>query len=365
MGTRKNVENVVDKSFWKGKKIFITGHTGFKGSWLCLWLHSSGANITGYSLPPPTVPSLYDLCRIDELLYSITEDIRDGGKLKQALVSVQPEIVIHLAAQPIVRESYRNPAETFGINIMGTVNLLEAVRACPTVRAVVNVTSDKCYENREYITAYRESDILGGYDPYSSSKACSEIVTSSYRNSFFNIKEYDIHEVGLATARAGNVIGGGDWSCDRLIPDCIKALMANNEIIIRNPDAVRPWQHVLEPLSGYILLAQKLYENGPLYSQAWNFGPEEEDPRTVEWIVKKMCEKWSNSSVYRIVEEKHLHEANYLKLDCEKAKAALGWYPRWDEEKAIEKTIEWYKAFSEIRNLRSVCYRQIEEYSNQ
>lgn len=359
------MESMVDKGFWKGKKVFITGHTGFKGSWLCLWLHSLEADITGYSLPPPTDPCLYSLCRIDELLPSFTEDIRDGGKLKQALVSAQPEIVFHLAAQPIVRESYKNPAETYGINIMGTVNLLEAVRACPAVRAAVNVTSDKCYENRECFTGYSENDSLSGYDPYSGSKACSEIVTSSYRNSFFNIKNYDVHRVGLATARAGNVIGGGDWSCDRLIPDCIRALMANHEILLRNPDAVRPWQHVLEPLGGYMLLAQRLYENGRMYSQAWNFGPDGNEPRTVEWIVKKLCGKWGGPSTYRVVEEKHLHETSYLKLDCVKAKKALGWYPRWDEERALDKTIEWYKAYREAGDLRSACYGQIEEYSGE
>ncbi len=359
------MESMVDRSFWKGRKVFITGHTGFKGSWLCLWLHSLEADITGYSQPPPTYPSLYDLCRIDELLTSITGDIRDGEALKKSLITAQPEIVFHLAAQPIVRESYKNPVQTFETNIMGTVHLLEAVRACPTVRAAVNVTSDKCYENRECTAGYNENDRLGGYDPYSGSKACSEIITSSYRNSFFSINSYDIHGVGLATARAGNVIGGGDWAGDRLIPDCIRSLLANSEILLRNPGAVRPWQHVLEPLSGYMRLAQKLCENGPLYSQAWNFGPGGNESRTVEWIVKKLCEKWGNSSTCKVVDEKCPHETHYLKLDCSKAKKALGWHPKWDEEKALDKTVEWYKAFKELSNLRSVCCRQIEDYSSE
>lgn len=351
----------LNNNFWKDKKVFITGHTGFKGSWLCLWLQLMGANVTGYALAPPTDPSLFELCGIDKLINSIIGDVRDYQQLSLAIKDSQPEIVIHMAAQPLVRESYKNPQETYAINVMGTVNLLEAVRICPGIKAVVNVTTDKCYENKEWVWGYRENEPMGGYDPYSNSKACSELITASYRSSFFNPGDYLKHGVGLASARAGNVIGGGDWAADRLIPDCIRAILNEKRILIRNPNAIRPWQHVLEPLNGYLLLAQKLYEKGPLFGEGWNFGPNDDDARPVQWIVQKICEKWGHAS-FEIDQGEHPHEAQYLKLDCSKAKMRLGWFPKWDLETTIDKIIEWTKAYQAGKDLREVCINQIKEF---
>ena len=352
-----------NRSFWNGKKVFVTGHTGFKGSWLCLWLHSLGAEVTGYALNPPTQPSLFELCHIDQLIDSKIADIRDLEKLRDTMRAVKPEIVFHMAAQPLVRDSYKIPVETYAINVMGTVHLLEAVRQTTGIRAVVNITTDKCYENKEWCWGYRENEPMGGYDPYSNSKGCSELVTSAYRNSFFNVKNYLQHGVGLATARAGNVIGGGDWATDRLIPDIFKALLQKEIIKIRNPRAIRPWQHVLEPLSGYMILAQKLFEHGPEYAEGWNFGPNDNDAKEVEWIVKKICEIWGQSASYEIHEENHLYEANYLKLDCSKAKMKLGWSSNWNIETTLEQTIEWLLDYHNAKDLRNTCFRQIEEYS--
>lgn len=356
---------MIDTDFWKHKKVFITGHTGFKGSWLCLWLHRLGADVAGYALDPPTDPSLFELCRIREFVQSTIADVRDGEALKKALRAAQPEIVIHMAAQPLVRDSYKMPMETYAINVMGTVNLFEAVRATRSVRAVVNVTTDKCYENKEWVWGYRENEPLGGYDPYSNSKACSELVTSSYRSSYFNPKDHSAHGVGVASARAGNVIGGGDWATDRLIPDCIRAILKKEKVIIRNPRAIRPWQHVLEPLAGYLLLAQKLYEDGPRYSEAWNFGPDDSDAKPVEWLVKELCAKWGNNASYTLDTGEHPHEAHYLKLDCSKAKTTLGWRPKWNLVKAIDSIVEWTKAYAGKRNVADVCMKQIAAYSNE
>lgn len=350
------------KAFYQGKKVFLTGHTGFKGSWLSLWLHSLGSQVTGFALAPPTKPSLFELCRLDELVGSTIADVRDQKALKSAMSAAQPEIVIHMAAQPLVRDSYKNPSETYEINVMGTVNLFEAVRTCESVRAVINVTTDKCYENKEWVWGYREHEPLGGYDPYSSSKACSEMVTSAYRSSFFNGKNYDVHRVGVASVRAGNVIGGGDWATDRLLPDCIRALLAGEKIVVRNPHAVRPWQHVLEPLSGYLLVAQKLYEEGTRFGQAWNFGPDDRDAKPVEWLVKKICSQWGSNASFVIDKGDHPHEAHYLKLDCSKAGVELGWHPRWNLEKAIDSIVEWTKNYAEGGDVRSSCLRQIDEY---
>jgi CDP-glucose 4,6-dehydratase len=354
---------MIEKRFWRNRKVFLTGHTGFKGSWLCLWFHLLRAEVTGYALNPPTVPSLFEICRIDQLVKSIHGDIRDTSHLEDSMRQADPEIVIHMAAQPLVRESYKNPVETYAINVMGTVNLFEAVRKCHHVKAVINVTSDKCYENKEWVWGYRENEPLGGYDPYSSSKACSELVSSSYLNSFFNPKNYAAHGLGVASARAGNVIGGGDWSADRLIPDCVRSLLKGEKIILRNPHAIRPWQHVLEPLSGYLMLGQDLLK-GPDFSGGWNFGPNDEDMKTVEWITQKICEKWGQDSSYGIDRGEHLHEANFLKLDCSKAKAQLGWCPRWNLEKAIDKVIEWTQAYRANKNMPEVCLGQIVEYEN-
>lgn len=354
----------IDKSFWQEKRVFITGHTGFKGAWLCLWLHSLGANVTGYALQPPTSPNLFDICRLDKLVESIRGDVRNEADLQHALYKTKPEIVVHMAAQPLVRESYVRPSVTYATNVMGTVNLLEAVRSCASVRVVVNVTTDKCYENREWVWGYRENEPLGGYDPYSSSKACSELVTASYRNSFFSPKDYKKHNVAIATARAGNVIGGGDWAKDRLIPDCINSLLENQTIAIRNPQAIRPWQHVLEPLGGYLLLAQKLYQEGTSFGESWNFGPCDSEAKSVEWMVKTLCEQWGSHAFYEIDTCQQLHEANYLKLDCSKANIRLGWLPKWDAKTALSKVVEWYKLYQQEQDMRNLCLHQIQSYGS-
>lgn len=353
---------MIDTNFWNGKKVFITGHTGFKGSWLCLWLHRMNARISGYALHPPTNPSLFHLAKVDQFMKSTIADIRDADLLTNTMVAEQPNIVIHMAAQPLVRDSYKIPVETYATNVMGTVNLLEAVRHCKSVRAVINVTTDKCYENKEWVWAYRENEALGGYDPYSSSKACSELVTSAYRNSFFNPEHYAKHRVGLASVRAGNVIGGGDWAIDRLIPDCIRAILKGETVLIRNPFAVRPWQHVLEPLSGYMILAQKLYKDGVEYAQAWNFGPDERDAETVEWVVRNLCAKWKRGATYKVDDGLHPHEAHYLKLDCSKSKSGLGWFPKWSLGKALDSIVEWTEEYQNNGDIREVCNKQIEEY---
>jgi CDP-glucose 4,6-dehydratase len=353
----------IDINFWKHKKVFITGHTGFKGSWLCLWLHRLGAEVAGYALDPPTDPNLFELCGIDKLAHTTIADVRDGAMLTRTMQAVEPDIVIHMAAQPLVRDSYKIPVETYSINVMGTVNLFEAVRQCKSVKAVINITTDKCYDNKEWVWGYRENEPLGGYDPYSNSKACSELVTAAYRNSYFNPADHAIHGVSIASARAGNVIGGGDWAADRLIPDCIRALLKHENIIIRNPRAIRPWQHVLEPLSGYLLLAQRLFEDGPRYAEAWNFGPDDSDVKPVEWLVERICAQWGNDASYSIDRGKYPHEAHYLKLDCSKAKSELGWRSRWGLEKAIDSIIEWTQAYTAQHDASAVCMKQIEAYS--
>jgi CDP-glucose 4,6-dehydratase len=351
-----------EKSFWNQRRVFLTGHTGFKGSWLCIWLHSLGAEVTGYALDPPTNPNLFELGRVGKLIRSRISDIRDAESLKRAIRGANPEIVIHMAAQPIVRDSYNDPVKTYAINVMGTLNLFEAVRESKSVRAVINVTTDKCYENREWVWAYRENEAMGGYDPYSNSKACSELVTSSYRNSFFNPKDYARHKVAVASARSGNVIGGGDWAKDRLLPDCVRALLKGEKIFVRSPKAIRPWQHVLDPLSGYLLLSQKLCKNGVRYGEAWNFGPEERDAKPVEWIVRRICVDWGNGAAFEIDKGRHPHEAHYLKLDCSKARSGLHWYPKWNLEQAVDKVMEWVRAYRDGRDMRKVCHQQIQEY---
>lgn len=353
---------MVDREFWKEKRVLITGHNGFKGTWLCLWLHLLGAEITGYSLEPPTTPNLYEICNVGELVNSIHGDIRDFKRLKKTIINAQPEIIFHLAAQSLVIQSYKLPIETYSTNVMGTVNLFEAARHCQTIRAIINVTTDKCYENKEILRGYHENDILGGLDPYSNSKACSELVTSCYRSSFFPPQKHNEHGVGLATARAGNVIGGGDWAVDRLVPDIVRALLAEEKIVLRNPAAVRPWQHVLEPLYGYLILAQKLYLNGSQYSEAWNFGPNVKDVKTVEWIVKKILANWPGNVQYEIIPNELFLETSCLKLDCSKAETRLGWKPKWKPETAIIKVIEWILAHCEGRDLRNICLKQIEEH---
>lgn len=347
---------------YKGKRVLITGHTGFKGSWLCLLLHKLGADVYGYALEPPTAPSLFKEAKIEELITSYIGDVRDINHLSEVFKQVNPEIVLHMAAQPLVRESYKNPVETYAINVMGTVNILETCRRTDSVKAIVNVTTDKCYENKEWYWGYRENEPMGGYDPYSNSKGCSELVTSSYRNSFFNPKDYGKHGVAIASARAGNVIGGGDWAGDRLIPDFIRAISQNQKVVIRSPYAIRPWQHVLEPLSGYLTLAAKLYTDGVKYDGGWNFGPDDKDAKNVEWITKTICELWGEDASFGVDTNPQPHEANYLKLDCSKAKAELDWEPKWDIMQALSSVVEWNKGFLSGKDARKITEQQIETY---
>jgi len=343
--------------FWRGKRVLITGYTGFKGGWLSLWLSQMGAEVHGYALKPPTEPNFYTVSGLHSRLESSTiADIRDAETLTHKMKTVSPEIVLHLAAQPIVRYSYSAPVETYAVNVMGTVNLLEAVRSTSSVKAIVNVTTDKCYENREWERPYTETDSLGGYDPYSSSKACSELVTAAYRRSFLAPAG-----IQLASARSGNVIGGGDWAEDRLIPDFLRALDAGKTLKIRSPQSTRPWQHVLEPISGYLLLAQNLYNEGADFAEAWNFGPEEADTYPVKWIIEHLCNEVPNSA-FICDEGLHQHEANFLKIDSSKAKAKLGWYPHWNLHRALKKTLDWHQAWKKGLNMEEFSLSQISEY---
>ncbi|MFO0125191.1 MAG: CDP-glucose 4,6-dehydratase [Betaproteobacteria bacterium] len=347
----------VDPVFWHGRRVFLTGHTGFKGGWLALWLQSMGAEVHGYALAPPTTPSLFETARVAEGMHHTLGDIRDFEHLRGALNRCQPDVVLHLAAQPLVRLSYAQPVDTYATNVMGTIHLLEAVRQTASVRAVVNVTTDKCYENREWVWGYREDEPMGGHDPYSSSKACSELVTSAYRRSF--LKEAG---VALASARAGNVIGGGDWAADRLVPDILRAFEQRQPVVIRYPSAIRPWQHVLEPLSGYLMLAEKLCLEGHRWAEAWNFGPQDDDARPVQWIVKHLTERWGHGASWKPDNAAHPHEANYLKLDISKAKSRLGWTPRWLLQEALEEVVAWHKAYLGGQPMREFTTRQIQQY---
>jgi CDP-glucose 4,6-dehydratase len=344
-------------AFWEGRRVFLTGHTGFKGGWLALWLTSLGAKVHGYALRPAADPNLFTVARVADGLASHTiGDVRDAGALAQALASAAPDVVFHLAAQPLVRESYRSPAYTYAVNVMGVVNLLEAVRGCLSVRAVVNVTTDKCYENREWLWGYREPEPLGGRDPYSSSKACAELVTAAYRDSFLAAAG-----VAVATARAGNVIGGGDWAQDRLVPDFFRAAQAARPLTVRYPDATRPWQHALEPLSGYLLLAEHLCTHGQTGAQAWNFGPAEEDVKPVRWLLEQLTGALPGTS-WNQASGKQLHEAGLLKLDSSKARHRLGWQPRWGLAEALQKTVDWHRAWTAGRDLRALSLEQIRAY---
>lgn len=354
----------VNPSFWSGKKVFVTGHTGFKGSWLSLWLQSMGANVIGYALAPPTNPSLFAVANVADGMTSLEGDIRDVSAISKELKNYQPDIVIHMAAQSLVRHSYANPIETYSTNVMGTVNVLEAARQAGSVRAIVIVTSDKCYENREWLWGYRENEALGGYDPYSNSKGCAELVTSAYRNSYFNPDHYADHRVALASARAGNVIGGGDWAVDRLIPDIMRAIVQGKPVHIRNPLAIRPWQHVLEPLSGYLMLAEKLWKEGAAYGEAWNFGPSDEDTKPVSWIVDRLTKAWGKGASWKLDNGDHPHEAHYLKLDCSKAKLRLDWHPRWHLEQALGAIVDWHLAHQAGNDMRAVTLRQIAAYQS-
>lgn len=340
----------VDPGFWAGRRVLVTGHTGFKGSWLSLWLAQMGAEVTGLSDAVPTEPSLFELARVGELVQTVTADVRDAEAVRGAVAGA--EVVLHLAAQPLVRASFADPRSTYEVNVMGTVNVLDATRRDGNVRAVVNVTSDKCYENREWEWAYREDEPMGGHDPYSSSKGASELITSAYRRSF---------GMRLASARAGNVIGGGDWGADRLIPDLMRGALAGAPVEIRNPAATRPWQHVLNPLSGYLVLAQALWDD-PEAATAWNFGPAQEDARPVAWIAERIAELWPGDLPWTRDAGEHPHEAHYLKVDSSRARARLGWAPRWDLERALESIVEWYGALRDGADMRAVTLAQLEAF---
>ena len=354
----------MNRAFWHGRRVLVTGHTGFKGGWLALWLQGSGAKVSGFALPQPTNPSLFEVARVAEGMDSRFANLRDAQQVLAAVRAADPEIVFHLAAQPLVRQSYADPVETYATNVMGTVHLLEAVRGLSGVRAVVIVTSDKCYENREWVWGYRENEPMGGFDPYSSSKACVELVTAAYRNSFFPVARHAEHGVAIATARAGNVIGGGDWAADRLVPDCLRAVEAGTPVRLRSPDAVRPWQHVLDPLAGYLALAERLHVEGPAFAEAWNFGPADDDARPVRWVVEQLVSGWGGGASWDFDPAPQPHEANYLKLDCSKTRSRLGWHPRWPLSGALEKTCAWHKAFSIGANMREFTLAQIREYES-
>ena len=349
-------------SFWQGKRVLLTGHTGFKGSWLSLWLQLLGADLVGYGLQPPTDPNLFQLAGVADGMISILGDVRSLSHLQQVVTQYRPEVIIHMAARALVRESYINPVDTYATNVMGTVHLLEAVRQVGGVRVVVNVTSDKCYENREWVWGYRENEAMGGRDPYSSSKGCAELVTGAYKNSFFNPQDYQQHGVAVATARAGNVVGGGDWATDRLVPDIVKSLMANKTVIIRNPQATRPWQHVLEPLNGYLTLAEHLYNRGSVFSEAWNFGPDDSDVKPVCWVVEQLLCYWSGEVSWERDRSAQPHEANCLKLDSSKARARLGWTPKLDLKTALSWVVEWTQYFQSGADMRIVTEDQINQF---
>ena len=351
------------KRTFKGKNVLVTGHTGFKGSWLSLWLHLLGANVTGYALEPNTEQDCFGLSGLKDRITDIRGDVRDDEKLKKVFEACKPQVVFHLAAQPLVRLSYERPRETYETNVMGTLNVLECIRHSTSVKAGVLITSDKCYENREQLWGYRENDSLGGYDPYSSSKSCAEILIASYRNSFINPEKYQEHGKIIASARAGNVIGGGDWSADRILPDSIRALKEGRPVEVRNPEAVRPWQHVLEPLRGYMLLACKMYNDGIFYSGAWNFGPDDHSIVPVKEVVEAVVKAWGSGQWAYAPQKNAAHEAGLLSLDCTKAKAYLGWKPVLDFTEAIQYTVDWYKAYTET-DVHSLCSKQIEAYSH-
>lgn len=352
------------KDSFRGKRVLITGHTGFKGSWLSIWLNELGAEVIGYALDPYSQKENFILSDLSSRIIDIRGDIRDKDKLHKVFQQYKPEIVFHLAAQPLVWYSYEQPQHTFEVNIMGTINILEMIKCTEETKVGVVITSDKCYENREWIWGYRENDRLGGYDPYSASKACSELVVSSYRNSFFNVKQFDKHGKSIATARAGNVIGGGDWSAKRIVPDCIRALEAGVDINIRNPKSIRPWQHVLEPLNGYLTLASKMMMDGVSYNKPWNFGPNIESTITVEEVVKRIVKYWGSGNWVQSDEKDNIkYETGLLNLDIRQAKDQLHWFPRWNVDEAIEKVVEWYKNYgTKDRNVYELCVAQIEDY---
>lgn len=348
----------IDPLFWKGKRVFLTGHTGFKGSWLSLWLMSMGAEVKGFSLAQPTSPSLFSVARLEKTMNSEMGDIRDLATLSKSLREFNPDILIHMAAQSLVRLSYSQPIETYSTNVMGTLHVLESARQCTNLRAIVNITTDKCYENREWEWGYRENEPMGGHDPYSNSKGCAELVTSAYRKSFFNTEQ----SAALASARAGNVIGGGDWATDRLIPDILRAFEKGQPVIVRNPHSTRPWQHVLEPLSGYLVLAQSLWQNGHKNAEGWNFGPKDEDAKPVDWILNKMISAWGQGASWQLDTNSHPHEATHLKLDISKAHTRLHWSPTWNLENTLGKIVAWHRAWLSGNDMANYSLLEIENY---
>jgi CDP-glucose 4,6-dehydratase len=353
---------MINRSFWLGRKVFVTGHTGFKGSWLSLWLNALQAKVTGYALDPPTQPSLFEQARVGDSVRSICADIRDFQRLKNEIAECRPDVVIHMAAQSVVRRGYEDPVETYSSNVMGTVHVLEAVRQLKRPCIVVNVTSDKCYSNREWVWGYREDEPMGGRDPYSNSKGCAELVTTAYRESYFPPMSLDQHGIAVASARAGNAIGGGDWTCNQLIPDLIRAFLEDRPCLIRSSSAIRPWQFVLEPLRGYLMLAERLAENASRFACGWNFGPTETDTRPVSWIADELARLWGNGASWDRDLELHPEEAHFLKLDHSKAKFYLGWQPLLPLRQAIEWIVEWYRAFQAGADVRFLTQTQIERY---
>jgi CDP-glucose 4,6-dehydratase len=353
----------VSRDFWRDKTVLVTGHSGFKGAWLSLWLHKLGAKVIGFALDPPTTPNLYELARIEDCITSVRRDVRDIGAITATIDEYRPGILIHMAAQSLVRPSYLDPVLTYTTNVLGTVNVLEAARHAQSIRVVINITSDKCYENSGRHHAFVESDPMGGHDPYSSSKGCAELVTAAYQHSYFAPGDALAHPRGLASVRAGNVIGGGDWAKDRLIPDLITAFMEGRPAQLRNPRAIRPWQHVLEPLSGYLCLAQCLWNDGPDFSGGWNFGPEQTDIRPVAWVADAVAALWGDDAQWAVAEGDHPHEAPTLRLDCAKAKERLHWTPRLSLAEALEWTVAWYRAYAGDQSLRYLTEQQIDQYA--
>lgn len=349
-----------NRDFWRGKRVLLTGHTGFKGSWMSLWLQAMGAELRGVALEAPTSPALFEVARVAQGMDHQITDIRDFAAISAQIKGFAPEIVIHMAAQPLVRYSYQEPIETYATNVMGTVHVLEAARRARSVRALVNVTTDKCYENKEWVWGYREDEPMGGHDPYSNSKGCAELVSSAYRRSFLSSEG-----IALATARAGNVIGGGDWADDRLVPDILRSLEKGVPVEIRNPHAIRPWQHVLEPIAGYLLLAERLFEEGQAFSEGWNFGPAESEAQPVQRLVEALCTEWGKGATWKLQPGAHPHEANYLKLDISKARQRLHWEPRWSLQISLTRIVEWHRAWMAGADMRAVCFEQISQYEEQ
>jgi CDP-glucose 4,6-dehydratase len=356
----ERLKGKVNQAFWKNKRVYLTGHTGFKGSWLSLWLQEMGAVVKGYSLAPYTQHNLFEVAKVADNMQSEIGDIRNLEAITQSMIAFDPEILIHMAAQPLVRLSYSAPVETYATNVMGTIHVLEAARQCRNLKSIVAITTDKCYENKEWPWGYRENESMGGHDPYSSSKGCCELLISSYRNSFFNTPD----SPSLASVRAGNVIGGGDWSDDRLIPDILKAFEKSEAVIVRNPLSTRPWQHVLEPLSGYLVLAEALYTQGGQFAEGWNFGPKDEDCQSVEKILNTMIKTWGEGAAWQLDANNNPHEAGFLKLDCSKAAQQLKWLPQWNLEFTLNLIVQWHKAWLNDEDMKKQCLKEIDLYNN-